>query len=78
MARDGKGTYLMSDRQFTHPNFGKEVRIEQHFKEVHLIFVAGTLRQADDLCTELLRQLKDGAFNMTLMGKPTSIEETEG
>ena len=65
----------MSDRQFTHPNFGKEVRIEQFGNEVHLIFVAGTRRQSDSMCEELLRQLKSGAVNITLMGKPTSIEE---
>lgn len=66
----------MSDRPFTHPNFGRQVRIEQFGKEVHLIFVAGTQTQSDDLCDELLRQLKSGALNMTLMGKPTSIKET--
>lgn len=66
----------MTDRPFTHPNFGRQVRIEQFGKEVHLIFVASTQTQSDDLCDELLRQLKSGALNMTLMGKPTSIEET--
>lgn len=33
----------MSDRGFTHPNFGRQVRIEQFGKEVHLIFVAATM-----------------------------------
>lgn len=66
----------MSDRPFSHPNFGKEVRIEQNGREVSLIFVAGTMYQADKLVQELLRQLKSGALNMTLMGKPTSVTET--
>ena len=66
----------MSDRAFSHPNFGKEVRIEQFGKEVHLIFVAATRAQSDSMCDELLRQLKSGALNLTLMGAPTSIEET--
>lgn len=65
----------MSDRPFTHPNFGRQVRIKQFGKEVHLIFVAGTQAQSNDLCDELSRQLKSGALNMTLMGKPTSIED---
>lgn len=65
----------MSDRAFTHPNFGREVRIEQYGTEVHLIFVAGTQAQADSMCEELLRQLKGGAVNLTMMGKPTSIRE---
>lgn len=66
----------MSDRPFSHPNFGKEVRIEQYGREVHLIFVAGTKQQSDSMCEDLLRQLKDGAVNITLMGKPSSVTET--
>jgi hypothetical protein len=66
----------VSDRPFTHPNFGKEVRIEQFGKEVHLIFVASTQRQSDSMCDELLRQLKGGAVNLTMMGKPTRIEQS--
>lgn len=64
----------MSDRPFTHPNFGNSVRIEQFGKEVHLIFVARTQEQSDSMCDELLRQLKAGAVNLTLMGKPNRIE----
>ena len=65
----------MSDRPFTHPNFGNEVRIEQFGTEVHLIFVAKTQAQSDSMCDELLRQLKSGGVNLTLMGTPTSIQE---
>ena len=67
----------MSDRGFTHPSFGKEARIEQYGREVHLIFVAGTQAQSDSLCDELLRQLKDGALNLTMMGKATSVTEEQ-
>lgn len=66
----------MSDRAFSHPNFGREVRIEQFGKEVHLIFVAGSQPQSDSMCEELLRQLQTGALNLTLMGKPTSVVES--
>jgi hypothetical protein len=60
---------------FSHPNFGKEVRIDQKGKEVHLVFIASTRKQADDIVAHLLDQLKNGALNITLMGKPTSITE---
>jgi len=66
----------MSDRPFSHPNFGNQVRIEQYDREVHLIFVAKTREQSDSMCDELLRQLKGGAVNLALMGKPTSIDES--
>jgi hypothetical protein len=38
--------------------------------------VAGTQSQSDSMCDELLRQLKGGAVNLTLMGAPTSITES--
>lgn len=66
----------MSDRPFSHPNFGKEVRIEQYGREVHLIFVAASKAQSDSMCEELLRQLQGGAVNLTLMGRPTSVTES--
>ena len=62
------------DRPFTHPNFGQEVRIEQYGKEVHLIFVAANEAKADDLVKTLLKQLKAGALNLTMLGKPTKVE----
>lgn len=65
----------MNDRGFTHPNFGSQVRIEQDGKEVRLTFVSGTRAQADSLFDTLLSQLKNGALNITLMGKPTNAEE---
>jgi hypothetical protein len=75
MARDGKGIHLMA-REFTNPNVGREVRIEQVGKEVRLIFVASTNAKADALVETLLSQLKAGALNLTLMGKPTEITES--
>lgn len=63
----------MSARGFTNPNFGKEVRVEQWGCEVHLIFVGGTEAQAGDLVDNILGQLKAGAINITMMGKPTAI-----
>jgi hypothetical protein len=68
----------MSDHKreaFSHPNYGREVRIEQYDREVHLIFVAGTRAMSDRLVEDLLKQLKSGALNITLMGKPTSVIE---
>jgi hypothetical protein len=66
----------MTDRGFTHPNFGKEARVEVYGKEVCLIFVADTPRQAESLAESIVNQMQAGALNITLMGKPTSVEET--
>jgi hypothetical protein len=63
----------MSDRGFTHPNFGSEARVEQYGREVHVVFVAGTQAQSDSMCESILSQLKAGALNITMMGKPTAI-----
>lgn len=65
----------MSARAFTNPNVGREVRIEQYGREVHLIFVADNDAKADALMENLLTQLKGSALNLTLMGKPTSVTE---
>ena len=65
----------MSGQEFTHPNFGKEVRIEVYGKEVRLIFVASNEAKAEGLADYLLTQLQTGAINLTLMGKPTKIED---
>ena len=64
----------MSARGFTNPNFGKEVRVEQWGREVHLIFVGESEAKANDLVDNILGQLKAGAINITMMGKPTKIE----
>lgn len=66
----------MSDRGFTHPNFGSQARVEVWGKEVRLIFVAGSASKAEDLAESIVQQLKAGALNITMMGKPTSVEET--
>ena len=66
----------MSDRAFSHPNFGREARIEQYGREVHLIFVAGTERQASSLVDTLLEQLKAGALNLTMMGGKPTVKDT--
>ncbi len=63
----------MSARNFTNPDFGKEVRVEQWGREVHLIFVGATEAKASDLVDNILAQLKAGTINITMMGKPTSV-----
>lgn len=65
----------MSARGFTNANYGKQVRIEQYGREVHLIFVASSDAKANDLVENILTQLKAGALNLTLMGKPTAVIE---
>lgn len=65
----------MSARGFTNPNFGKEVRVEQWGREVHLIFVGATEAKASNLLDNIVGQLKAGAINITMMGKPTAVVE---
>jgi hypothetical protein len=66
---------VSTDRQFTHPNFGKQARVELWGKEVRLIFVANSADQAEDFAENIVNQLKAGAINITMMGKPTSVVE---
>lgn len=66
----------MTDRAFSHPNLGHEIRVEQDRREVRLVFVCHSAMQADDLAENLLRQLQEGAVHFTIMGKPSSITES--
>ena len=66
---------MNTDRQFTHPNFGNQARVEVWGKEVRLIFVASSADMANDFAENLVEQLQSGAVNITLMGKPTSTVE---
>jgi hypothetical protein len=65
----------MTDRQFTHPDFGNQARVEVWGKEVRLIFVAHNKVKANDFADYLVSQLKQGSINITMMGKPTSVTE---
>lgn len=65
----------MTDRGFSHPNFGNNARVEVWGKEVRLIFIAHTGAQAADFAEYIVNQLKAGALNLTLMDKPTSVVE---
>jgi hypothetical protein len=65
----------MTDRQFTHPNFGNQARVEVWGNEVKLIFVASDRGKAHDMAEYLVDQLKSGSLNITVMGKPTSVVE---
>jgi hypothetical protein len=66
---------MATDRQFTHPNFGKQARVEVWGSEVKLIFVADNATKANDLAEYMIGQLQQGSINITLMGMPTSVEE---
>jgi len=65
----------MVARSFTNPDYGNEARVEVWENEVALVFVAATNEKADALAENILGQLKSGAINITLMGKPTKITE---
>lgn len=64
---------MSTDRQFTHPNFGTEARVEWNDREVRLTFVAGDAARAESLAMSILEQLQDGAINITMMGRPTKM-----
>lgn len=60
----------------TSVTFGKEVRVEQSGKEIHLIFVASTQKEASDLREEIVTQLKSGrGFALTLSGQAEAMTE---
>lgn len=65
----------MTDRGFTHPNFGKAARVEVWGKEVRLIFEANTTRTAEDFAEHIVDQLKAGGLHLTMMGKVTSVTD---
>lgn len=60
---------------YKYPNYGRQVRIEQYGQEVHLIFVAGSMQQADDVVNDLLNQLKQGHLQIKIQGQPSTIIE---
>lgn len=66
----------MSDRGFTHPNFGSQITVELDGCEVRLIFVAGSAEQAEDFAESIVGQLENGLLNITMMGKPTDVMES--
>jgi hypothetical protein len=66
---------MATDRAFSHPDFGREVRVEHRGREVHLIFVTHSVEQAGEFVETLVSQLRSGALNLTMMGEPTSVEE---
>jgi hypothetical protein len=66
---------MTTDRQFTHPNFGNEARVELNGCEVRLVFIATNRATAESLALTLLEQLQAGAVNITMMGIPTSVVE---
>lgn len=60
---------MTTDRMFTHPNLGRECRVEWLGNEVALVFVCHDEARAEQLAKDLLRQLREGGVNLTLMGK---------
>jgi hypothetical protein len=65
----------MSDRQFTHPDFGREIRVEVFGKEVRLTFVSNSHSAAETMAEYLVDELRKGAVNLTVMGHPTIVVE---
>lgn len=55
-----------------HPDYGKQVKIERDRREVRVVFVTGSVKQADALYADLSHQLKTGVLAVVLTGKPMS------
>jgi uncharacterized membrane-anchored protein len=66
---------MPTDRKFTNPDYGKEVRVEVMGWEVALVFVADNEAKAQALAENILAELKKGSINISLMGTPTKIVE---
>ena len=64
------------DRLFTHPNFGKQARVECWGREVRLIFVADNDAKAEELAESIVDQMRNGALNITLLGRPDAVVES--
>lgn len=62
-------------REPTNPNFGNQVRVEVHGREVRLTFVASTEDKANDLAENMVEELKRGSITLRMKGDPTSITE---
>ena len=62
-------------RQFTHPDFGREIRVEVFGKEVRLTFVSNSHSAAETMAEYLVDELRRGTVNLTVMGELTSVIE---
>ena len=67
----------MSDRAFSHPAAGKQVRIEQNGNEVSIILVVSDRQRADDIAERLAAQAQSGYVEFRLWGNVKSVEKTE-
>jgi hypothetical protein len=65
----------MTDRAFTYPNYGDEARVEVHGREVYVVLIAKNVQTAEALAEDIVEQMKAGALNLTMMGKPTRVTE---
>jgi hypothetical protein len=63
----------------THPDFGRQVSVQQNGNEVRLTFVAETEAQAVSLTEHLIAQLEGGHLVITLAGRvEKTVIEDEG
>lgn len=55
------------------PAYGRQVKVERHGREVRLVFVARTQRDAQALLADLAHQLRTGVLFIGLTGDPSKV-----
>lgn len=65
------------EKAWSHPNHGKELRVEVDGCETRLIFVGASPAAANKLADDLMTQVKKGSIKINIGGTITKITEEE-
>lgn len=78
MAIGNKDSWLPAagDSLWSHPNHGREIRVETDGCETRLVFVASSPQAATKLADDLLVQIKRGSVKINIGGKISRITDT--
>lgn len=57
-----------------HPSYGKLIKLERDRRQVRLVFITESTKQAEALYADLSHQLKTGVLAVVLTGKAMSTE----
>jgi len=74
--RRAQAATAKTDRAFSHPNLGRDAKVELFGRDVVVTLTASTEAQAEDLFDSVVRQLEAGGLNLTMMGLPTKVTKT--
>ena len=67
----------LKPEDFSHPNVGTQVEVDQHDKHVMITFVCDDQETADSLFESMLEQLNQGFLHVAMQasGPPVKIEK---